>query len=345
MYPGESGAGKWWPGIPSTQVARPETPDLEYGLSNSTDFMFQVAFAATAATIVSGSVAGRLKFSAYLIYSAIITGIIYPLSGFWKWGGGALAEMGFQDFAGSIVVHAVGGFAGLAGAMALGPRIGRFKDGKSTPIPGHNLPMACLGVFILLVGWFGFNPGSQLHYTTSVNAEATTYIAMTTVLGAVAGANVAMLLCWAIFGKPDLTMAMNGMLGGLVAVTANCDRISQVESVIIGAIGGIIVVAAIILLEKLQIDDPVGAWPVHGACGLWGGLATGIFGDIPDGIATRADFFIVQLKSSAIIIGWAFITMLVVFYGLKAVGMLRVTPEEEIEGLDIGEHGMQAYAP
>lgn len=316
----------------------------ETGWSNEADFLFQVAFAATAATIVSGAVAGRMKFSAYLVYSAILTGLIYPISGAWKWGGGWAADMGFQDFAGSIVVHAVGGFAGLAGAIFLGPRIGRFSsDGKSMPIPGHNISFAALGVFILWVGWYGFNPGSQLTYAGAANANATTYIALTTTLAAAAGAITALITGWVLFGKPDVTMALNGVLGGLVSITANCDRVSQVESLIIGIVGGLLVVMGILLLEKLKIDDPVGAWPVHGLCGVWGGLATGIFGNLPDGIDSVGSFFTVQLISTAAICAWAFITMSIVFGVLKAVGMLRVSPEVEQAGLDLHEHGLRAY--
>ncbi len=310
--------------------------------SSPADFLFQVAFAATAATIVSGSVAGRMKFSAYLIYSALLTGLIYPISGSWKWGGGFLNEWGFQDFAGSVLVHTVGGFAGLAGAIVLGPRIGRYtSDGRSVPIPGHNIAFAALGVFILWVGWYGFNPGSQLTYAGGANAFATTYIGLTTTLAAAAGAVSALVLAWVLFSKPDLTMALNGVLGGLVAITANCDRVSQVESLIIGAIGGALVVAGVILLDKLKIDDPVGAWPVHGLCGVWGGVATGIFGDVPDGF--EGSFLGVQCLSTLIVAAWAFFTMLALFLGLKAVGMLRVSPEEEQAGLDISEHGMHAY--
>lgn len=343
MYPGDDYEGKWF-GTFTPFVARDvEAPDLDYGLSYSTDFMFQVAFAATAATIVSGAVAGRMKFSSYLVYSAILTGLIYPISGMWKWGGGALNAEGFQDFAGSVVVHAVGGFAGLAGALALGPRIGRFgADGKSKPMPGHNITLAALGVFILWVGWYGFNPGSQLAYATSADAEVTTYIALTTTLAAAAGGIAALITGWGIFRKPDLTMGLNGTLAGLVGITANCDRVSQVEAVIIGAIAGVIVVAAIIALEKFRIDDPVGAFPVHGACGVWGGIATGIFGDIPDEL-TRSSFMMVQIKATVIICVWAFVTMAIVFYALKAMGQLRVSEEEEVQGLDINEHGMHAY--
>lgn len=312
--------------------------------SNSVDFLFQVAFAATAATIVSGAVAGRMKFQAYLVYSAVLTGIIYPISGSWKWGGGFLDAMGFQDFAGSIVVHAVGGFAGLAGAIFLGPRIGRYTaDGKSVAIPGHNIAFAALGVFILWIGWYGFNPGSQLTYSGALNAEATTYIALTTTIAAAGGAVLAMVTGWALFGKPDLTMALNGVLGGLVSITANCDRVTQVESLIIGAIGGVFVVIGIVMLDKLKIDDPVGAWPVHGLCGVWGGIATGIFGDLPDGIETVGGFVTVQVIASVVICVWAFVTMSIVFGALKAAGMLRVSAEEEQAGLDISEHGMHAY--
>ncbi len=357
MYPGADYAGKWF-GAFVPYVARDAGVDVEgvaiandvaYGFSHSADFLFQVAFAATAATIVSGAVAGRMKFSAYLAYSAILTGLIYPISGMWKWGGGALAVAGFEDFAGSVLVHAVGGFAGLAGAIALGPRLGRFtKDGKSKPIPGHNISFAALGVFVLWVGWYGFNPGSQLRYSGTANAEATTFIALTTTLAAAAGSITAMSFAWGLFGKPDLTMALNGALAGLVSITANCDRVGQVESVIIGVIGGVLVVIGILALEKFNIDDPVGAFPVHGVCGVWGGLATGIFGDIrvTDGVAafdSQMAFFLCQLKSTAIVCAWSFVSMMILFYALKSAGMLRVSEEEEVQGLDLGEHGMQAY--
>lgn len=359
MYPGDNWISKGWLGTPNAFVTRDaqtkevdgkvvwDSPPFYSGgvkYSSSSDFLFQVAFAATAATIVSGAVAGRLKFGGYLVYTAILTGLVYPISGSWKWGGGWLQEMGFQDFAGSIVVHAVGGFAGLVGAMFLGPRIGRFTAaGKSVPIPGHNLSLAALGVFILLVGWYGFNPGSQLTYAGIANAQATTYIAVTTTIAAAAGACAALGLGWMMFGKPDLTMALNGVLAGLVAITANCDRVSQQEALIIGGVGGVLVVLGIILLDKLKIDDPVGAWPVHGLCGLWGGIATGIFGDLPDGIESVGRFVAVQTIGSLAIIAWAVVTMAITFGALKAIGLLRVSPREEFEGLDIHEHGMRAY--
>ncbi len=364
MYPGAGTEGmEKWLKFGGSMVTREDTSELNNdtfvtinddgttsgkAYSNSADFMFQVAFAATAATIVSGAVAGRMKFSAYLIYTMILTGLIYPISGYWKWGGGALDQWGFADFAGSIVVHAVGGFAALAGAIVLGPRTGRYtSDGKPVPIPGHNLTFAALGVFILWVGWYGFNPGSQLTYYGAANAEATTYIALTTTIAAAAGVTVATVVGWVLFGKPDLTMALNGALAGLVGITANCDQVSQLSALIIGGVAGALVVGGILLLDKLRIDDPVGAFPVHGLCGVWGGLATGIFGTaMPEVGGTTLDrmgYFLVQLKSSVVICSWAFVTMFIVFSILKALNMLRVTPEEELRGLDLSEHGMEAY--
>ena len=356
MYPGEQLLGGWL-GKPSafitrdaqmaddgTWAVRPAFADGAPYASNSADFLFQVAFAATAATIVSGAVAGRMKFGAYLAYSAIITGLIYPISGMWKWGGGVLDAWGFQDFAGSVVVHAVGGFAGLAGAVVLGPRLGRFtKSGKSVPQPGHNITLAALGVFILWIGWYGFNSGSQLTYAGALNAEATTYIALTTTISAAAGAVAAMILAWVLFKKPDVTMALNGALAGLVGITANCDQVTQVGALLIGGIAGLIVVAGVMALDRLRIDDPVGAFPVHGLCGVWGGVATGLFGTaIPEGL-TRTTYLLVQLGSTAIVCVWAFATMFSVFLVLRLVGQLRVSPEEEMAGLDITEHGMHAY--
>ena len=348
MYPGGDYEGKWFGFGGSFLTRDADTPNFDTGWSNSADFIFQVAFAATAATIVSGAVAGRLKFPAYLIYSAILTGVIYPISRMWKWGGGALAAEGFADFAGSVVVHAVGGFAGLAGAMLLGPRIGRYSaEGKSQPLLPHNMPLAALGVFVLWVGWYGFNPGSQLTYSGAANAEATTYIAVTTTLSGAIGAVVGMILSWVFFKKPDLTMAMNGALAGLVGITANCDQVTQGSALIIGAVSGCLVFFGVLLLDKLKIDDPVGAFPVHGICGVWGGIATGIFGtslpEIDGTEITRMAYIMVQTKSTVIIVVWAFVTMFSLFFILKQVGLLRVPAHEEIEGLDIAEHGMPAY--
>ncbi|MBN73803.1 MAG: ammonium transporter [Gimesia sp.] len=331
MYPGDAGNGYFG----FAQFGIGEAGDPGPGvLHPQVDFLFQVAFAATAATIVSGAVAGRLKFSSYLIYSIILTGIIYPISGYWKWGGGWLDAMGFYDFAGSIVVHAVGGFAGLAGALVLGPRIGRFKDGKSVPIPGHNIAQATLGVFILWVGWYGFNPGSQLAFAGTDNTNAVMLIATNTTLAAAAGGVAAMILGWIMYSKPDISMALNGVLAGLVGITANCDSVSNIEAIVIGVVAGLLVVFGILALEKLKIDDPVGAFPVHGLCGIWGGVATGIFGDYN---------IVTQVIGSVVIPAYAFITMFILFTFLKVIGQLRVSEEDELKGLDLSEHGMQAY--
>lgn len=305
-------------------------------LNPQVDWLFQVAFAATAATIVSGAIAGRMKFVSYLIYSAFITGLVYPISGFWKWGGGWLDAMGFYDFAGSLVVHAVGGFAGLAGAIVLGPRIGRFTaDGQPRAMPGHNLTVAALGVFILWIGWYGFNPGSQLAIAGTDNTNAVMIIAANTTLAAMAGAVAAMLIAWFMFRKPDLTMALNGVLAGLVGITANCDSVTNGEAIIIGLVAGVLVVLGIRMLDALKIDDPVGAFPVHGLCGVWGGLATWIFGGHP---------MVAQIVGSLVIPLWAFVTLFALFSILKAAGMLRVSEDEELRGLDIGEHGEEAYS-
>lgn len=333
MYPGSDYAGKFFgfAGFGVSEVAPTPGPGT---LNPQVDFFFQVVFAATAATIVSGAVAGRMKFQSYLIYSIFITAFVYPISGMWKWGGGWLAEMKFYDFAGSLVVHAVGGFAGLAGAIVLGPRIGKFVNGKAKPMPGHNMPLAALGVFILWVGWYGFNPGSQLVFSDGANTNATVLIAVNTTLAACAGVVMAMIIGWVKFSKPDLSMSLNGALAGLVGITANCDSVTNVEAIIIGAVAGVLVVIGILLLEALKIDDPVGAFPVHGLCGIWGGLATGIFGGHP---------MVAQIVGSLAIPAWAFITMFILFTVLKSIGMLRVSPEDEEGGLDISEHGMHAY--
>lgn len=335
MYPGTFMDEQGFFGFAGVGISDTTTDPIPGALNPQVDWLFQVAFAATAATIVSGAVAGRMRFVAYLVYSAVLTGLIYPISGSWKWGGGWLDQMGFYDFAGSIVVHAVGGFAGLAGAIVLGPRIGRYSaEGKSLPILPHNLPLAALGVFILWIGWYGFNPGSQLAFSGAANTDAVVLIATNTTLAAGAGVVLAMITGWFMFGKPDLSMALNGALAGLVGITANCDSVTNNEAIVIGAVAGVLVVIAIVALDKMKIDDPVGAFPVHGVCGIWGGVATGIFGAYDLGV---------QIIGSIVIPAWAFITMMVLFYILKGVGILRVTPEEEKEGLDVTEHGMHAY--
>ena len=297
------------------------------------DWLFQVAFAATAATIVSGAVVGRMQFRSYVYYSLFITALVYPISGFWKWGGGWLDQMGFYDFAGSIVVHAVGGFAALAGAMVMGPRIGRFnKDPEAPHLAGHSLATASLGVFILWVGWFGFNPGSQLAFSGEANIAAVMLIAVNTTLAGAAGAVAAMIVTrlLAHSHKVSLSMLLNGALAGLVGITASCDSVTNNEAIIIGLVAGILVVYGGMLLQKLKIDDAVGAWPVHGLCGVWGGIATGIFGGHALGV---------QVLGSLVIALWAFVTMFLFFKVLNQIGILRVTREEELAGLDIVEHG------
>jgi Amt family ammonium transporter len=297
------------------------------------DWLFQVAFAATAATIVSGAVVGRMQFRAYVIFSLFITAFVYPISGFWKWGGGWLDQMGFYDFAGSVVVHAVGGFAALAAAIVLGPRIGRFKSNKQARhLQGHSLALAASGVLILWVGWFGFNPGSQLAFAGEANIHATMTIAVNTTLAAGAGGVAAMILASLMSHSHKLSLAMlfNGVVAGLVGITANCDSVTNGEAIIIGLVAGVLVVIGVEMLNRLKIDDVVGAWPAHGLCGMWGGIATGIFGDYNLGV---------QVLGSVVIPAWAFATMFILFTILKKTGMLRVSREHELAGLDISEHG------
>ncbi len=330
--------------------------DLSFGAESAYDwagFLFQLVFAATAATIVSGAVAERLKFSAYLVYSVILVGLIYPISGHWLWGGGWLAEMGFIDFAGSTIVHSVGGWAALAGAIVLGPRIGKFnKDGSSNVIPGHSLTLAALGVFILWFGWFGFNPGSTL---SGMN-PGIGYIAVTTNMAAAAGAVSAMLINWIKTGHPSTEMALNGALAGLVAITAGCASVSPVGALIIGLIAGPMLVFGLDFVENvLKVDDPVGAIAVHGINGVWGTLAVGLFaapaaGTLTDMGATAGLFYgggFAQLSTQAIgalsVSVWAFVTIFIVFKVTDMVLGIRVSPQEELEGLDITEHGTITY--
>ncbi|MEJ2494197.1 MAG: ammonium transporter [Ignavibacteriaceae bacterium] len=304
-------------------------------------WMFQVVFAATAATIVSGAMAERTKFVGYLVYSAVVSAIIYPIFGSWAWGSlfhgnGWLEGLGFIDFAGSSVVHSVGGWAALAGAIVLGPRIGKYtKDGKPRAIPGHNLTLAALGTFILWFGWFGFNPGS----TTAANTDIA-LIAVNTNLAAAAGAVAAMFTAWIIFKKPEATMTFNGALAGLVAITAPCANVSPLSAVILGLVAGILVVLSVIFFDKvLKVDDPVGAISVHGVCGAWGTLAAGLF-DI-----NGFSWSVVGVQALGILtcFAWAFTTAFILFKIIQKTIGLRVKPEEELEGLDIGEHGLEAY--
>jgi len=303
-------------------------------------WMFQTVFAATAATIVSGAMAERTKFIGYLVYSVFVTALIYPVFGSWAWGSlykgaGWLEGLGFIDFAGSTVVHSVGGWVALAGAIVLGPRLGKYtKDGKIRPIPGHNLPLAALGVFILWLGWFGFNPGS----TTAANKDIA-MIFVNTNLSAAAGAVFAMFTAWAKFKKPDVGMSLNGALAGLVAITSPCATVTPFSSVVIGAIAGVLVVLSVLFFDKIKVDDPVGAISVHGVCGAWGTLAAGIF-NIG---GTTAKIMGVQVLGVGACFVWAFGAGLVVFKLIDMTIGLRVSPEEEAEGLDYGEHGASAY--
>jgi Amt family ammonium transporter len=303
-------------------------------------WMFQVVFAATAATIVSGAMAERTKFSSYLLYSVFISALVYPVYGSWAWGGlykgdkGWLEAMGFVDFAGSSVVHSIGGWAALAGALVLGPRLGRYgKDGKPRAMPGHNLVLATLGVFILWFGWFGFNPGS----TTAAN-KSIALIAVNTNLAAAGGAFAAMLTAWLYLRKPDATMMLNGVLAGLVAVTAGCNNVSPGGAVALGLIAGVIVVFSVLFLDRIKIDDPVGAVSVHGVCGAWGTLAAGLFDTTGTASVTT------QLVGIAAAFLFTFPVMWVFFKVLSATVGLRVSPEEEVQGLDALEHGNEAYA-
>ena len=306
-------------------------------------WLFQLVFAATAATIVSGAMAERTQFKSYLIYSIFITGIIYPVVGHWIWGGGWLSSFGagMLDFAGSTVVHSTGGWLALTGAIVLGPRLGKYDgEGKPRPIAGHNLPLAALGVFILWLGWFGFNPGSQM----GADAAPISHIAVTTNLAAAAGAITAMITAWIFLGKPDAGMSLNGALAGLVAITAGCAFVSPEFAAIIGAIGGVVVVLSVILLERLKIDDPVGAISVHGTCGALGTILLGFFHS-EQGIFFGGSFGFLwaQIVGVLAVFVWCLITGFALFYGIKAVTGLRVTEEEEQAGLDYEEHGASAY--
>jgi len=304
-------------------------------------FIFQTVFAATAATIVSGAMAERTNFSGYLAYSVVITAFIYPVVGHWIWGGGWLAEMGLVDFAGSTVVHSVGGWAALAGAIVLGPRIGKYnKDGSANALPGHNLLMAALGVFILWFGWFGFNPGSTVAGTDLSIAS----IAVTTNLAAAAGAVMAMIVSWIKYGKADVSMTLNGALAGLVGITAGTAAVGNLSAVIIGAIAGMIVIYSVEFFDKLQIDDPVGAVSVHGVCGALGTIAVGIFAT-EGGLLFGGGFelLVTQIIGVTAVFFWAFGLGFVLFKVIDAVIGLRVSEADEIEGLDYSEHGAESY--
>lgn len=324
------------------------------GLSIATTFFFQAVFAATAVTIASGVMAERTKFVTYLVVSAVMTAFIYPVVVHWTWGGGLIAgwsigDAVYSDFAGSGIVHMSGGILGLVGTLFLGPRIGKYDgNGKPRAIPGHNIPFVVLGTFILWLGWFGFNPGSELAADSYVMT-----VAMNTMLAAAAGGVATTITIWAWKGKPDLGMICNGVLAGLVAITAPCGAVNAGMSVIIGAVGGILVVASVLFLDRIKVDDPVGAVSVHGVCGLWGLVSIGLFAQYDDAFLGRTDaglFYgggieqlLIQLSMGGMIILWVGGTSAILFFVLKKTIGLRVTPEEEMAGLDELEHGISGY--
>ena len=311
-------------------------------------FFFQLVFAGTAATIVSGAVAERIKYIAFILFSFVLVAVMYPITGHWIWGGGWLAGLGVWDFAGSTVVHSVGGWAALAGVIVLGPRMGKYRDGKIHPIPGHSMPVATLGAFVLWLGWFGFNPGS----TMAADPDAIARICITTNSAAAAGLLSSTIIGWLVLGKPDLSMTINGCLAGLVAITAPCAFVSVGSSLVIGVVAGAIVVFAVIGFDRIKIDDPVGALSVHLVNGVFGTLALGLFAEgrftpntTGDGLffGGGAGLLLHQLIGVAAVGAFTFVLALIVWYLLKVTIGIRVPPEEELAGLDVGEHGMAAY--
>ena len=311
-------------------------------------FFFQLVFAGTAATIVSGAVAERIKYISFIIFSFILVAIMYPITGHWIWGGGWLANLGFFDFAGSTVVHSVGGWAALAGVLILGARTGKYRDGKIFPIPGHNMTSATLGALVLWLGWFGFNPGS----TMAADPESIARICITTNSAAIAGILTSTAIAWIVLGKPDLSMTINGCLAGLVAITAPCAYVSVGSALVIGAVAGILVVFAVIGFDRIKIDDPVGALAVHLVNGIFGTIALGLFAEdkfIPgttgNGLFFGGGFTLLlhQVIGVVTVGGFTFIVSYIVWSILKATMGIRVSEREEIEGLDMGEHGLEAY--
>ncbi|MGJ8591943.1 MAG: ammonium transporter [Aquaticitalea sp.] len=339
MYPGDFNGFLGFAGLGLESPLTAEGAlDLTYneGYTYWTDFLFQGMFAATAATIVSGAVAERIKIGAFMIFTIIYVGLIYPIAGSWKWGGGFLQTLDtpFYDFAGSTLVHSVGGWAALVAVFLLGPRIGKFKDGKPQAIPGHNIPLATAGVLILWLGWFGFNGGSVL----SADPGLTSLTLVTTCLAAAAGGVAAALFSTLRYKNLDLTMFLNGILGGLVGITAGADQMSPTDAILIGSVAGIIIVLGIALIDKLKLDDPVGAIAVHLICGIWGTLAVGIFGAL-----AGFEQLISQLIGIASYAGICIISTFIILIILKKTIGIRVSEKEEIEGLDAHEHGMDAY--
>ena len=342
MYPGDP-VSAWWPGFggilgsgdnaAADVIAGGDDAPYYSGLS---DFFFQVVFVATSMSIVSGAVAERMKLWAFLLFAVVFTAFVYPLQGYWKWGGGALDAAGFLDFAGSGVVHMCGAAAALAGVLLLGPRKGKYgADGRINPIPGANMPLATLGTFILWMGWFGFNGGSELMISNVDEANAVSLVFVNTNMAAAGGVVAALITARLLFGKADLSMVLNGALAGLVAITAEPLTPAPLQATLIGAVGGVLVVFAIVFLDKLKIDDPVGAISVHGVVGIWGLIAV-IFTN------TEATFK-AQLMGIGVIFAWTFIASLAIWFVIKLIIGLRVSPEEEYEGVDISECGLEAY--
>jgi Amt family ammonium transporter len=332
-----SGLFPSWGVLEPVGVALADADDPAYA-STGSDFIFQLMFCAATASIVSGALAERIKLWPFLIFVIVLTGFIYPLTASWQWGGGWLSEAGFSDFAGSTVVHACGAAAALAGAIVLGPRLGKYKDGKVNPMPGSNLALATLGMFILWLGWFGFNGGSQLAMGSAGDVADISRIFANTNMAAAAGAVAALILTQLMYGKADLTMVLNGALAGLVSITAEPLAPSLGLALIIGAIGGLIVVLTVPMLDKLKIDDVVGAIPVHGFAGIWGTIAVVLTGGYHGEAALGT-----QILGIVAIVGTTFVLSLIVWFILKAVMGIRVSEEAELEGLDVAELGMEAY--
>ncbi len=338
MYPGEGFAGGIF-GFSGFGIPLPDgglTSDYSGGrYTFYTDFLFQAMFAATAATIVSGAVAERIKLTGFIAFSVLYVGLVYPITGMWKWGGGFLNDLGFYDFAGSTLVHSVGGWAALIGIILLGPRIGKFGEGEIKVIPGHSIPLSTVGALLLWFGWFGFNGGSVL----SADPGATSLVLVTTCISAAAGGLSSFLFTRIRYRAYDLSMVLNGILGGLVGITASADVMGVWDSFLIGAISGILIVLSVAFLEKVKLDDPVGAVSVHLTCGIWGTLAVGIFGSL-----AGLKQLLVQLIGVGTVGIFAVSTSFAIFYFLKQNKKLRVTEQEEIEGLDVHEHGTAAYS-
>lgn len=336
MYPGTFNGYLGFSGFGLTPPENGMTADYAatHGYTYWTDFLFQGMFAATCATIISGAVAERIKVWSFLLFATLFVAFVYPIAGSWKWGGGWLQTAGFYDFAGSTLVHSVGGWGALVGAIILGPRLGKYgKDGRVNPMPGSSMPMAVIGVFLLWLGWFGFNGGSVL----SADPALTSIVLVTTCMAAAAGGMSALVAYSFMSRKPDLSMMLNGILAGLVGVTAGADVVSPLSSIVIGAVAGALVVGSVVLMDKIKVDDPVGAVSVHLVCGVWGTVAVGIFSTNP------AHTLGTQLMGVAAYAGFTVVSSAVLFLGVKAVMGLRVSPEEEVDGLDSGEHAMHAY--